>query len=75
LCDGRTALNAVKDIGGRIENEVIVGNSQVFVGTLALDSRPLKFAAWSNPGHKLYSDKTQQIGDTVKRLMNWKSGS
>ena len=40
LCDGRTALNAVIDAGAAIQCEDIVGNSQIFVGTL-------KLAAWN----------------------------
>jgi hypothetical protein len=72
LCNGSTAMKAVEEVGASIECEDVVGNSRIFVGTLTLNGRSSRLAAWNRPAGRL--GRPEEIGDAVKRLMKWKWG-
>ena len=69
LCDGRTVLQAVEDLGGRTERAVRLGAKvTVLIGNLALDGTNYRYLGWSRPAHKLYAVPAV-VGSAVKRLM------
>ncbi len=70
LCDGRTALQAIDDVGGRTENtEQLEGNLAVCIGTLLLEAGAHRFVGWNYPAHKLYGKQTE-VGLAAKCLMD-----
>ncbi len=70
LCDGKTVLEAIKQVGGQAEKTERVGHRQtVCVGNLLLEGRTHRFIGWNIPAHQPYGSQPT-LGAAVKELMD-----
>ncbi len=67
LCDGRTALDAVRPKS--IEGRDRVGNIHLFAGKVPVGDRKFAFAGWNFPTHKFFSTKPEEVGRIARKLL------